>query len=144
MHDHSPGLAARGRDAVPARPLARPDRARASAVECYAITEEHAGSDVADLAATARRDGDGYVLDGEKWHVTSFNEATYAFFQARLVDGDHAGEHAMFFVDLPTPGVRVVRTPAYIAHASATTTRSSRSRASGCRPPTWSAPRATA
>jgi acyl-CoA dehydrogenase len=86
---------------------------RGDAVECYAITEEHAGSDVADLAATARRDGDDYLLDGEKWHVTSFNEATYAFFQARLVDGDHAGEHAMFFVDLPTPGVRVVRTPAY-------------------------------
>jgi alkylation response protein AidB-like acyl-CoA dehydrogenase len=86
---------------------------RGEAVECYAITEEHAGSDVADLAATARRDGDGYLLDGEKWHVTSFNEATYVFFQARLVDGDHAGEHAMFFVDLPTPGVRVVRTPAY-------------------------------
>jgi len=86
---------------------------RGDAVECYAITEEHAGSDVADLAATARRDGDDYVLDGEKWHVTSYNEATYAFFQARLVGGDHDGEHAMFFVDLPSSGVRVVRTPAY-------------------------------
>jgi alkylation response protein AidB-like acyl-CoA dehydrogenase len=86
---------------------------RGDAVECYAITEEHAGSDVADLAATARRDGDDYVLDGEKWHVTSYNEATYAFFQARLVGGDHDGEHAMFFVDLPSPGVRVLRTPAY-------------------------------
>ncbi len=86
---------------------------RGDAVECYAITEEHAGSDVADLAATARRDGDDYVLDGEKWHVTSYNEATYAFFQARLVGGDHEGEHAMFFVDLPSPGTRVVRTPAY-------------------------------
>jgi alkylation response protein AidB-like acyl-CoA dehydrogenase len=86
---------------------------RGDAVECYAITEELAGSDVADLAATARRDGDDYVLDGEKWHVTSYNEATYAFFQARLVGGDHDGEHAMFFVDLPSPGVRVVRTPAY-------------------------------
>ena len=86
---------------------------RGEAVECYAITEEHAGSDVADLAATARRDGDDYVLSGEKWHVTSYNEATYAFFQARLVGGEHAGEHAMFIVDLPTPGVRVVRTPAY-------------------------------
>ncbi len=86
---------------------------RGDAVECYAITEEHAGSDVADLAATARRDGDDYVLDGEKWHVTSYNEATYAFFQARLVGGDHDGEHAMFFVDLPSPGVRVMRTPAY-------------------------------
>jgi acyl-CoA dehydrogenase len=86
---------------------------RGDATECYAITEEYAGSDVADLAATARREGDDYVLDGEKWHVTSYTEATYAFFQARLQGGEHDGEHAMFFVDLPSPGVRVVRTPAY-------------------------------
>jgi len=33
--------------------------------------------------------------------------------QAVLTDGPHAGEHAMFVVDLPTPGMRVVRTPAY-------------------------------
>ena len=39
--------------------------------------------------------------------------ASYAFFQAKLTDGEHAGEHAMFIVDLPTEGVRVVRTPAY-------------------------------
>ncbi len=87
--------------------------------ECYAITEEGAGSDVDAIESTARRDGDGYVLDGVKWHVTSFNEASYAFFEARLVDGEHAGEHAMFVVDLPSDGVRVVRTPAYshmIAH----------------------------
>ncbi len=83
------------------------------AAECYAITEEHAGSDVSAIESTARRDGDGYVLDGVKWHVTSYNEATYAFFQARLADGPHAGNHGMFLVDLPTPGVRVVRTPAY-------------------------------
>jgi acyl-CoA dehydrogenase len=86
---------------------------RGDATECYAITEEYAGSDVADLASTARRDGDDYVLDGEKWHVTSYNEATYAFFEARLSGGEHDGEHAMFFVDLPSPGVHVVRTPAY-------------------------------
>ena len=81
--------------------------------ECYAITEEGAGSDVAAITATARRDGDDYRLDGTKWHVTSYNTADYAFFQARLADGPHAGEHAMFLVDLPSPGVRVLRTPAY-------------------------------
>ena len=81
--------------------------------ECYAITEEGAGSDVAALQATARRDGEDYLLNGTKWHVTSFNTADYAFFQARLADGPHAGEHAMFLVDLPSPGVRVLRTPAY-------------------------------
>ncbi len=76
---------------------------RGEQVECYAITEEHAGSDVADLAATARRDGDSYVLDGEKWHVTSYNEASYAFVQAVLTDGPHAGEHAIVAFE----GVRV-------------------------------------
>jgi len=81
--------------------------------ECYAITEESAGSDVDGIVATARRDGDEYVLDGEKWHVTSFNTADYAFFQGKLVGGEHDGEHAMFMVDLPSPGVTVVRTPAY-------------------------------
>lgn len=81
--------------------------------ECYAITEEGAGSDVAAIEATARRDGDSYLLNGVKWHVTSFNTADYAFFQARLAGGEHDGEHAMFLVDLPSPGVTVVRTPAY-------------------------------
>ncbi len=81
--------------------------------ECYAITEEGAGSDVAALQATARRDGENYLLNGTKWHVTSFNTADYAFFQARLADGAQAGQHAMFLVDLPSPGVRVLRTPAY-------------------------------
>jgi alkylation response protein AidB-like acyl-CoA dehydrogenase len=81
--------------------------------ECYAITEESAGSDVDGIVATARRDGDDYVLDGEKWHVTSYNTADYAFFQGKLAGGEHDGEHAMFLVDLPSPGVTVVRTPAY-------------------------------
>lgn len=81
--------------------------------ECYAITEEEAGSDVAAIRATARRDGEEYVLDGEKWHVTSYNEAAYVFFQAVLTEGPHAGKQALFVVDLPSPGVRVVRTPAY-------------------------------
>ena len=81
--------------------------------ECYAITEEGAGSDLTDLAATARPDGDGYVLDGVKWHVTSFHEADYVFFQAVLTGGLHVGDQALFVVDVDAPGVRVVRTPSY-------------------------------
>jgi acyl-CoA dehydrogenase len=87
--------------------------------ECYAITEEYAGSDVSDLRATATRDGDDYVLGGVKWHVTSYNKADYVFFQAVLTTGPHAGEQALFVVDKGTPGISVVRTPAYthtIAH----------------------------
>ena len=53
--------------------------------ECYAITEAGAGSDVDAIEATARRDGDDYVLSGEKMHVTSFNTADHIFFQAKLV-----------------------------------------------------------
>jgi alkylation response protein AidB-like acyl-CoA dehydrogenase len=82
-------------------------------VEAYAITEEHAGSDVSALSATARRDGDDYILNGVKWHVTSANLADYLFFQGVLTDGPKQGEHAFFFVDMDTPGVRHVRTPAY-------------------------------
>jgi acyl-CoA dehydrogenase len=81
--------------------------------ECYAITEEGAGSDVDAIEATAARRDDYYLLNGVKWHVTSFNTADFAFFQARLQGGPHHGEHAMFLVDLPSPGVRVVRRPAY-------------------------------
>jgi acyl-CoA dehydrogenase len=86
---------------------------RGDAEECYAITEEGAGSDVDAIEATARRDGDEYVLNGEKWHVTSYNTASFAFFQAKLAGRAHDGEHAMFLVDLPSFGVSVVRTPAY-------------------------------
>ncbi len=81
--------------------------------ECYAITEAGAGSDVDAIEATARRDGDDYVLTGEKMHVTSFNRADHIFFQAKIAEGDHAGEHAMFVVDKDTPGVRLMREPRY-------------------------------
>src|SRR6201996_2579531 len=81
--------------------------------ECYAITEEGAGSDVSAIEAIAPRDGDGYRLNGGKRDVNWDNPADSAFFQANLADAPPAGEHAMFIVDLPCPGVRVVRTPAY-------------------------------
>jgi acyl-CoA dehydrogenase len=86
---------------------------RGERMECYAISEENAGSDVNSIEATARRDGDDYVLNGVKWHVTSANLADYAIFQAKLTAGRHAGSHAMFVVDLDTPGVRIIRSPAY-------------------------------
>lgn len=81
--------------------------------ECYAITEPGAGSDVDAIEATARRDGDAYVLNGLKWHVTSFNKADVVFFQGKLAGGPNQGTHALFIVDIPSDGVRVVATPAY-------------------------------
>jgi acyl-CoA dehydrogenase len=81
--------------------------------EAYAITEEFAGSDVSELHTTAHREGDEYLINGVKWHVTSFNLADYVFVEAVLSRGDYAGEHVLLVVDLPWPGVEVVRTPHY-------------------------------
>jgi alkylation response protein AidB-like acyl-CoA dehydrogenase len=81
--------------------------------ECYAITEADAGSDVDAIQATARRDGEHYVLNGEKWHVTSGNLADVIIFQAKLAGGPNAGAHCLFFVDSDTPGIEMVRSPAY-------------------------------
>lgn len=75
---------------------------------CTAVTEEGAGSDVDDIATTARRDGDHYVIDGEKWHVTSANLADTVIVQARTDGG-----HALFFVEMPADGLSTVRSPAY-------------------------------
>ena len=79
--------------------------------DAYAITEEGAGSDVSMVATTARRDGDGWVLDGEKWHVTSGDVADFFLVHAH-VDADPA-KATVFLVDKDTPGVRLVRTPRY-------------------------------
>lgn len=81
--------------------------------EAYAITEEFAGSDVSALQTTARRDADDYVIDGVKWHVTSFNLADYVFVEAVLSEGAHAGDHVLLIVDVPWPGMEVVRIPQY-------------------------------
>ncbi|MEE9300691.1 MAG: acyl-CoA dehydrogenase family protein [Alphaproteobacteria bacterium] len=87
--------------------------------ECYAITEAGAGSDVEAIETTARRRGEDYVIDGEKWHVTSGNYADHFILQARLADGPHEGAHALFFIDKNSPGVSLVRTPVYMHNYAA-------------------------
>ena len=80
--------------------------------ECYAITEAESGSDVV-VNTTAERTDEGYRLDGEKWFVTSANLADYFFIQAKLVNGPHAGNDAMFFLDKDTPGIEEIRVPLF-------------------------------
>ena len=47
-----------------------PPLVRGDCTVSFAVTEPGAGSDLGSLAAIARRDGDGYVLDGVKWPIT--------------------------------------------------------------------------
>ena len=85
--------------------------------DCYAITEAGPGSDVAGIEATATKDGGDYILNGEKWYVTSGNLADFFWFQAVLPDED---DEALFLVDAGTDGIEVVETPkfthTYAAH----------------------------
>jgi alkylation response protein AidB-like acyl-CoA dehydrogenase len=81
--------------------------------ECYAITEAESGSDVDGIRATARREGDRYLVDGEKWYVTGANHADFFIVQAKLDGGPNHGTHALFFLDKDSDGVELVRTPAF-------------------------------
>lgn len=78
--------------------------------DCYAITESGPGSDISGLEATAVRDGDEYVLNGEKWYVTSGNLASFFWFQAILPDED---DEALFLVDQGTRGIEIIANPKF-------------------------------
>jgi acyl-CoA dehydrogenase len=77
--------------------------------EAWAVTEPGAGSDVSGLAATAERDGDGWVLNGEKWFVTSEGDA--GFYLVLAVADD---QQVLFFVEPDAPGLRIERTPGFL------------------------------
>jgi butyryl-CoA dehydrogenase len=71
---------------------------------CFALTEPGAGSDAAGLRSTARRDGDDYVLNGNKVFITNGTDADVALVFARV---DLAKKHkgiTAFLVPADTPG----------------------------------------
>ena len=71
-------------------------------------TEPGAGTDLASLQTKATRDGDGYVLNGQKVFTTMAHFADYIWLAART-DPD-APKHrgiSMFMVDTKTPGIRI-------------------------------------
>jgi acyl-CoA dehydrogenase len=78
----------------------------------YAVTEEHSGSDPSTIATTATRTDAGWVIDGEKWFVTSGDVANVLIVMANVVEAG-ARLPTLFLVDPATPGVEVVDDPAY-------------------------------
>ena len=76
--------------------------------EAYAITEAESGShEVVNSPATPTTDG--YLVNGEKWFVTSGNLADFLFVQARAGDdGD-----TLFIVDIDSPGIAIVENPLF-------------------------------
>ena len=78
---------------------------------CVAVTEPDAGSDTGLIRTKAVRRGDRYVIDGEKWFVTSGDEADYVIVHA-LVDGDPT-QPTLFLVDRDAPGLTIKREPKF-------------------------------
>ena len=76
-------------------------------ITAVAITEPGAGSDVAGLKTTARRDGDEWVLNGSKLFITNGVHADLYFVAARTGTARHA--ISMFIVEKGTPGFTVGR-----------------------------------
>ncbi len=77
--------------------------------EAWAITEPGAGSDVAGIRTTAVRDGESWVLHGEKWFVTGGDLASYY-----IVLANAEGVQTLFLIDKGTPGLDLVREPRFM------------------------------
>jgi len=77
--------------------------------EAWALTEPGAGSDLSGLQATAAREGDGWVLNGEKWFVTSEGDPG-----VYVVAAVAEGEQQLFLVEPDAPGLEIVRTPSFL------------------------------
>lgn len=78
------------------------------ALPCLGYSEPDAGSDVAAVATRAVRDGDEWVIDGQKMFTTMAHEASYVFLLARTSPDKpkHKGL-TMFLVPLDTPGIDI-------------------------------------
>ncbi|MBE3588527.1 MAG: acyl-CoA dehydrogenase family protein [Thermoanaerobacteraceae bacterium] len=79
-------------------------------IGALAITEPNAGSDVAALQSTAKKQGDGYILNGSKLFITNGSIADFVLVLAYL-DKSRGAKKGMgiFIVDKGAPGFQVTR-----------------------------------
>jgi acyl-CoA dehydrogenase len=116
-----------GSDALKRKYL--PDVARGQAIAAFAMSETDAGSDVAAMQTTARRDGTSIVIDGEKTWISNAGIASHYVVFCRWPEGGDRSFIAVI-VDAGTPGLAVTETIDVIApHPLGTVTFS------GCRIP---------
>jgi acyl-CoA dehydrogenase len=80
---------------------------RGERIAALALTEPDAGSDVAAIATTARRDGDTFVLNGRKTLITNAGIADHYMVVARTGEAPGARGLSVFMVDADTPGLLV-------------------------------------
>ena len=103
----TPSLHRYGTDELKHRYLA--PALRGEMVASIAVTEPDAGSDVAGIATTARRDGDEWVINGAKLYITNGTQADWLCLLARTSDeGGYRGMSQILF-PTSTPGFSVAR-----------------------------------
>ena len=78
-------------------------------VGAIAVSEPGAGSDVAALSTTARKEGDRYVISGSKMYITNGTQADFYTLLARTSDDPGYHAFSLFVVPADLPGVTVSR-----------------------------------
>jgi len=78
-----------------------------AAIAAFALSEPASGSDVANIAATARRDGGDYVLDGEKTWISNGGIADLYIVFARTGEAPGARGLSAFIVAGDNPGMTI-------------------------------------
>ena len=78
-------------------------------VACLGVSETGAGSDVASIKTTARKDGGDYVIDGGKMWTTSGTQADWMCLLANTGDGPAHKNKSLICLPMKTRGVTVAR-----------------------------------
>jgi glutaryl-CoA dehydrogenase len=81
-----------------------PGMAAGEVIGCFGLTEPDAGSDPASMRTRARRDGDGFVVDGGKMWITNGTVADIAVVWAKLTEADGSEDIRGFIVPTDAPG----------------------------------------